>query len=446
VSRRAAGVVLLLVVLTGAAACGKPGAAGATGSSAAIELPPFIPANASAIVAFDGAGDWFEKLAGTSGMAAADAKAMHDDIATYVRKTTGLDLSRVHRGTLFVAGTSGALIVREVGGDVRLAVPEGLVAVRHQDFLIVGPKAGVEAAAAVGKGEAPGLAKDSPLAQLFAHESAGAGFAIAADLTALPVPELEDKVAGFGATHAFLALGARGVHLVARGDGKKMAASVQMVQTMLAAQAKQAAEQKQRILAEASAAAGPSVEDFSVVVGAHTLAQLVRMFHPVVEGDQLRFDLTLDSPNLVVVVGAVGVMAAVAIPAFMKYTRKSKTTEASARLDEISDAAIAYYGAHHALPPSVASTPEPGACCHRPEGRCSGAAMDWSAWKTLGFHIDEPFDYSYAFDVDATGFTARAVGDLDCDGTFSTFEMAGTLQPDGTLKGAGGIFKKQELE
>ena len=43
-------------------------------------------------------------------------------------------------------------------------------------------------------------------------------------------------------------------------------------------------------------------------------------------------------------------------------------------------------------------------------------------------------------------FTARAVGDLDCDGTYSTFEFAGRVLPDGSLRGAEGIYKNLELE
>jgi len=443
--RRAA--CLGLVLLVSAGACGKPKAPGATrAADAPIELPPFVPANTSAIIAFDGASDWFEKLSSASGMAAADAKAMHDDIATYLEKTTGLELGKVHRGTLFLSGHTGALVVRDVGGDLRVALPDGLVGVRHQDYVIIGPQSGVEAAVAVGKGEQPGLAKDSPLAQLFAHESAGAGVAVAVDLTALEIPEIADKLAGMGATHAFVSLGAKGAHLVAYGDGKKLTAFVSTVETMLAAQAKSAGEQKQRILAEATTAKGPNIEDFSTVVGAHTLAHLAAVFHPKVEGNQLRFDLALDSPNLVVVVAVVGVLAAVAIPAFMKYVSKSKSTEATVGVHRLYDAVLAYHAAHKKLPAAIAATPEAGACCHEAEGECRAGSVDWKAWKALGFSVEGPIRYSYALDVDATSFTARALGDLDCDGTFSTFEMAGRVLPDGTLRGSEGIYKNQELE
>jgi len=42
-------------------------------------------------------------------------------------------------------------------------------------------------------------------------------------------------------------------------------------------------------------------------------------------------------------------------------------------------------------------------------------------------------------------FTARAYGDLDCDGEWSTFEMYGTAGGDGPSLDAG-IYRSNELE
>ena len=44
-----------------------------------------------------------------------------------------------------------------------------------------------------------------------------------------------------------------------------------------------------------------------------------------------------------IVVAIIGILAAVAIPAFMKYIRKSKTTEARQFVKKIYDGARAYY-------------------------------------------------------------------------------------------------------
>jgi len=54
---------------------------------------------------------------------------------------------------------------------------------------------------------------------------------------------------------------------------------------------------------------------------------------------------------------------------------------------------------------------------------------DNPSWQALTFAISDPHYYSYEYTSDGTGtnaqFTARANGNLDGDGTLSTFERAG---------------------
>src|SRR5436853_25572 len=52
--------------------------------------------------------------------------------------------------------------------------------------------------------------------------------------------------------------------------------------------------------------------------------------------------------ELMIVVAIIGVLAAVAIPAFVKYIRRSKTTEATMNLRKMYDGAVAYYVGEHA--------------------------------------------------------------------------------------------------
>ena len=67
-------------------------------------------------------------------------------------------------------------------------------------------------------------------------------------------------------------------------------------------------------------------------------------------------------------------------------------------------------------------------------------------WETLKFSIRKPLTYAYQVESAGVGpaanFTVRAIGDLDCDGVHSTFEMVG--DPGGL--GASGIFVDNELE
>jgi hypothetical protein len=90
--------------------------------------------------------------------------------------------------------------------------------------------------------------------------------------------------------------------------------------------------------------------------------------------------------------------------------------------------------------------PAPGSCCKHPEGICPPARSLWEAqpWESLRFAIDDPVRYSYQYVSDGATFTVRAVGDLDCDGTFSTFEIVGQVQ--GGEVTVGSMTRHQELE
>ena len=60
----------------------------------------------------------------------------------------------------------------------------------------------------------------------------------------------------------------------------------------------------------------------------------------------------------------------------------------------------------------------------------------WSApeWQALGFALNKPSHYAYevitAGTEAAAHFTVRALGDLDCDGIHSTFEITGRIDKD----------------
>ncbi len=126
----------------------------------------------------------------------------------------------------------------------------------------------------------------------------------------------------------------------------------------------------------------------------------------------------------------VGIGAAIAIPAFMKYIKRSKSSEAQFALRNIAEGARAYYVEHGKLPASAPMTPAPGSCCQGENGSCAPSADAWNtpAWQAIGFSMPDKHYYSYELDVTGSGFTAKAVGDLDCNGVMSTFTLGGKVQ------------------
>ena len=157
----------------------------------------------------------------------------------------------------------------------------------------------------------------------------------------------------------------------------------------------------------------------------------------------------------------VGVVTALSIPAFVKYTRKAKTSEARMNIRKIADAAAAYYAEEHVtaagevLPPGFPETadwtPPLGSCCKGDDGRCRPDPDLWAemTWLALGFSIDDPHYYSYRFEATGTGadaeFKVSASGDLDCDGKYSLFETGGVIEGDGVSIHSG-IYIEDETE
>ncbi len=163
----------------------------------------------------------------------------------------------------------------------------------------------------------------------------------------------------------------------------------------------------------------------------------------------------------VVAVVPMGISAAVSVPAFVKYIRRAKTAEAEDRLSQMYRAAVSYYNQEQVsretygrsleaqFPVSTQLTPA-RRCCDSGEndGRCPVNLGQWDSptWQALNFSISEPHYYQYQFISDGQSFTARAIGDLDCDGVFSTFERSGMVDENGDVVGSRGIYRNLPTE
>ena len=168
--------------------------------------------------------------------------------------------------------------------------------------------------------------------------------------------------------------------------------------------------------------------------------------------------------ELMVVVVIIGLLASIAVPSYLKSARKAKTAEATTLVKRLYDGARSYFSEERNSRGSIlpiakqfprsapATAPALGACCAHAGWKCPPDTSLWTddSWQSLKFGVADPGYYSYTYlstgTEGASQFSATANGDLDCDGVYSTFEMVGSVQTDGTVTGQAGFFKDKELE
>ena len=145
--------------------------------------------------------------------------------------------------------------------------------------------------------------------------------------------------------------------------------------------------------------------------------------------------------ELMIVVVILGILAAVAIPAFSRYIKRSKTTEVAGNIAKIYQGEVTYYsasaerGSGTAAFVAAAATPTASPT----QNKYPANAALWATntnWSAIGFGLDGAHYYQYsALSTDtAVGFTAQAQGNIDGAGALSTFQRQG-VQANGEIQG-----------
>ncbi|MDB4991030.1 MAG: Type pilus biosis protein PilE [Myxococcaceae bacterium] len=168
--------------------------------------------------------------------------------------------------------------------------------------------------------------------------------------------------------------------------------------------------------------------------------------------------------ELMIVVGILGILAAIAIPAFVQYIRRAKTVEATENISKMFDAAASYYirdrTGSNALTASTISY------CYPSDGLDSLATPNQQKQGStftggfvpltgIGFNVTGPHYYKYSMTgatagcsntAGSLGHTLSAVGDLDGNSVTSSFALATQSSLDNELYHATGFYIVKETE
>ena len=163
--------------------------------------------------------------------------------------------------------------------------------------------------------------------------------------------------------------------------------------------------------------------------------------------------------ELMLVVGILGILAAIAIPSFMSYVRRSKTAEAGQNLSSMFRSAAAYMAQEHSgksITSSIGTYCSVGSEAVTPAPKGSKQVYSGGdATRALGFTIADYVYFGYGMTGtdkcgwsgnDSDVYTFIAQGDLDNDGTRSTFELAAGTDQERTLFHSSAIYIVNEIE
>jgi prepilin-type N-terminal cleavage/methylation domain-containing protein len=177
--------------------------------------------------------------------------------------------------------------------------------------------------------------------------------------------------------------------------------------------------------------------------------------------------------ELMIVIGILGILASVAVPALVGYSRRAKTSEVANNLRNMYYSARSYFNAERYLRAGGVGgnkclVTETGAGYLEPSVpnavKQHFDATSHPSWLAMSYTIQEPVFFGYTFLTDYTPvgggnclppgsnitpgvvYFMRAHGDLDGDGDRSTFELTIRIDSELELSRSAGLYINNEIE
>lgn len=170
--------------------------------------------------------------------------------------------------------------------------------------------------------------------------------------------------------------------------------------------------------------------------------------------------------ELMVVIAILGILAAIAVPAFIGYRRRAYAAEAPLHLNNLFKLAASLYNSEYTGRGAMGTAVRSCVASSTPLTPANPTAakqefVETSGFVQLGFAVGDLVMFGYEIEgtnataeiacssthvINAVVYTFRAQGDLDDDGTMSTFELGVGSDEHGQLYHAPELFMAHETE
>lgn len=401
-----------------------------------------VPGNAAAIGFVDlDKPPWAFITGGLAPLDDATRTTLDKELREYIDRYVGLDVSKLQYAVGFISGppAGGAVLLKTIGGTLKLPGAtdfegaklwvidpnDGLMVATKGDVVVFGKDDAVRAALETLAGKRKSVTVENKALVDWLHaETKGAVVGFAAIVPkGLPLPP---PAAGLQRTA--MSIGRGGVRAVIDGEDAAITSLQKIVDDAFA----MAMSEVERAHDAAIAGNIPPPEGAFAIIGSAYAKAYAAKLKPRREGNRLVASLDLagagHGTEAMTVVGVIGILSAVAVPAFMNYMKKSKRSEADLQLNKLGKHLKIYHAENGAFPVGDTPLTPEQTCCAGPGNKCAVDPQAWQqpTWQQLDFSIDEPHLFQYRYHSDGKTAVVEAVSDLDCDGNTATYRLDAT--------------------